>query len=190
MDLIVEGYAKSGAKYPLVVVGSAPYAAAYTDRIAQTAAADPRIRMLGGVWDQQQLDQLYGHALTYLHGHSVGGTNPSLLRAMGAGTAVIAYDVLFNREVAGLAGSYFNTAAEVAGAVEEAELEEGRFHHLGVILQERAADRYNWDLVTDSYGELAARLAAGHSTRGVSSGRRQDSAWSHGTPTERVRSAH
>ena len=49
--------------------------------------------------DQDLLDALYAHAYTYAHGHSVGGTNPSLLRAMGAGTAVIAYDVPFNREV-------------------------------------------------------------------------------------------
>ena len=65
------------------------------------AAGDDRIRLLGGVWDQEKLDQLYAHALTYIHGHSVGGTNPSLLRAIGAATAVSAFDVTFNREVLG-----------------------------------------------------------------------------------------
>ena len=85
---IVEGYRRSAASQPLLVVGSAPYANEYTSRIHEAAAGDPRIRLLGGVWDQRLLDQLYAHALTYLHGHSVGGTNPSLLRAMGAGTAV------------------------------------------------------------------------------------------------------
>ena len=190
VDLIVEGYSRSAARYPLVVVGSAPYAAEYTDRIARVAAADPRIKMLGGVWDQQQLDQLYGHAHTYLHGHSVGGTNPSLLRAMGAGTAVIAYDVVFNREVTGIAGSYFTTLNEVAGAVEEAELEEHRFQQIGGMLRERAEARYNWDLVTDAYGQLAGRLATGYSIRGISDGRRRDSAWSAGTLAERVQSAH
>jgi len=59
------------------------------------AAADARVRLLGAVWDQDQLDQLYGNALTYVHGHSVGGTNPSLLRAMGAGAATSAFDVSF-----------------------------------------------------------------------------------------------
>jgi glycosyltransferase involved in cell wall biosynthesis len=74
---IVLGYTASQARLPLVVVGSAPYGAAYTARIE--AAADDRVRLLGGIWDQDQLDQLYRHARTYLHGHSVGGTNPSLL---------------------------------------------------------------------------------------------------------------
>ena len=66
--------------------------------------ADDRVTFLGGVWDQQLLDQLYANAFTYLHGHSVGGTNPSLLRALGASAATIAYDVDFNREVLGGSG--------------------------------------------------------------------------------------
>ena len=90
VDVIVEGYARSGATKPLVVVGSAPYSDEYTARVH--AAADDRVRFLGGVWDQVQLDQLYANAFTYLHGHSVGGTNPSLLRAIGAGAAVLLGD--------------------------------------------------------------------------------------------------
>jgi hypothetical protein len=63
--------------------------------------------MLGGVWDRELLDALYAGAACYLHGHSVGGTNPSLLRALGAGASVAAFDVDFNREVIGEAGVYF-----------------------------------------------------------------------------------
>ena len=72
--------------------------------------------MLGGVWDQDLLDQLYADSATYLHGHSVGGTNPSLLRAMGAGAAVLAFDVNFNREVLGEPGRYFAGPDDVAAA--------------------------------------------------------------------------
>jgi glycosyltransferase involved in cell wall biosynthesis len=178
VDVIVEGYHHSDATLPLVVVGSAPYAAQYTDGIGRLAARDPRIRLLGGVWDQRLLDQLYAHALSYVHGHSVGGTNPSLLRAMGAGTAVIGWDVVFNREVAGSAGLYFRTPGDVAHAVEQIERDPFRFHEIGEHLQQRAHARYNWDSVAESYEALAAKLARGYSTRGVSSGRRHDSAWS------------
>ena len=97
VDRIVEGYRRSSATLPLVVVGSAPYSDAYTSRVH--FLADERVRFLGGVWNQDVLDQLYANTLTYLHGHSVGGTNPSLLRAIGAGAACLAYDVGFNREV-------------------------------------------------------------------------------------------
>jgi len=178
VDVIVEGYRRSNAKLPLVVVGSAPYSAAYTDGIGEVAAADPRIRLLGGVWDQRLLDQLYGHALSYLHGHSVGGTNPSLLRAMGAGTAVLGWDVVFNREVAGTAGLYFASAAQLAPQIEEVERYPFRFRDIGELMQERARKRYNWDSVTEAYEALAARLSRGYSTRGLSSGRRAHSAWS------------
>ena len=176
VDVIVDGYARSGATLPLVVVGSAPYAAAYTDGIVRAAQADGRIRMLGGVWDQRLLDQLYAHALSYLHGHSVGGTNPSLLRAMGAGTAVLGWDVLFNREVAGTAGLYFLGAQQLAGQIEEVERYAYRFRDIGELMQERAQVLYNWDAVTESYEALAARLSRGYSTRGLSNGHRQGSA--------------
>jgi glycosyltransferase involved in cell wall biosynthesis len=178
VDVIVDGYRRSKAQLPLVVVGSAPYSAKYTDGVGEMAAADPRIRMLGAVWDQRLLDQLYAHALSYLHGHSVGGTNPSLLRAMGAGTAVLGWDVVFNREVAGTAGLYFDSASQLAPQIEEVERYPFRFRDIGELMQERARKRYNWDSVTEAYEALAAKLARGYSTRGLSSGRRAESAWS------------
>jgi glycosyltransferase involved in cell wall biosynthesis len=182
VDVIVEGYRRSGATLPLVVVGSAPYAKHYTDSIGEMAKGDPRIRLLGGVWDQRLLDQLYAHALSYVHGHSVGGTNPSLLRAMGAGTAVLGWDVVFNREVAGTAGSYFSSPAEVRRCIEEVERYPARFRDIGELMQERARKRYDWNSVTESYAALAGKLARGYSTRGMTSGRRTDSAWSMEAP--------
>ena len=175
VDVIVDGYTRSTATLPLVVVGSAPYSAAYTQGIAKVANADPRIRMLGAVWDQRLLDQLYAHALTYVHGHSVGGTNPSLLRAMGAGTAVLGWDVSFNREVAGTAGLYFGGAEQLAGQFAEVERYRYRFVDIGELLQERAQALYNWDSVTEAYETLAAKLSRGYSIRGMSDGRRRSS---------------
>jgi len=170
---IVEGYHRSDAELPLVVVGSAPYADGYTARVEAVAASDPRIRLLGGVWDQEQLDELYANALTYLHGHSVGGTNPSLLRAMGAGTSVIAFDVVFNREVIGVEGEYFHTADDVAERVRKAELTAGEMLLKGWSLRERARQRYRWDDVAAGYEELLQRLSNGFSTHGRFSGRRR-----------------
>jgi glycosyltransferase involved in cell wall biosynthesis len=159
VDMIVEGYVAGDAVHPLVVVGSAPYSHGYTRRIADLAASDPRVRLLGGVWDQELLDQLYAGALTYLHGHSVGGTNPSLLRAIGGGTATAAYDVAFNRDVLGDAGRYFRTPADVTARVAEAEGDPAACADRGKALAERAT-AYDWDLVTDGYEQLAHDLAA------------------------------
>ena len=111
VDLMVEGYRRSGSTLPLVVVGSAPHASLYRARVVSSAG--PNVRFLGAIWDQELLDQLYGNCASYLHGHSVGGTNPSLLRAMGAGAPIIAYDVVFNRETAEDAARYVRTATDV-----------------------------------------------------------------------------
>ncbi|WP_448625447.1 DUF1972 domain-containing protein [Geodermatophilus sp. URMC 64] len=157
VDVIVDGYRRSAASKPLVVVGSAPYADEYTARVH--GLADDRVRFLGGVWDQVQLDQLYAHAYTYVHGHSVGGTNPSLLRALGAGAAVVAYDVDFNREVAADAGRYFADAADVAVLLEEAEASPHAVVEAGAVARVLAG-RYDWDDVADGYERLAERLAA------------------------------
>lgn len=157
VDLAVEGYRASAAKLPLVVVGSAPYADAYTRRIRQLAGTDGSVRLLGGVWDQLQLDQLYGNALTYVHGHSVGGTNPSLLRAMGAGTATSAFDVNFNREVLGEHGRFFAAAADLAALCEAAEADPDGTRRRGRA-QLATLDRYDWESVADAYEALAARL--------------------------------
>ncbi len=178
VDVIVNGYHASDAEFPLVVVGSAPYSAEYTDRIAAVAAGDDRVRMLGGVWDQEQLDQLYANALTYVHGHSVGGTNPSLLRAMGAGTAVLAWDVVFNREVLGNDGEFFHDAASAGALITAAEKDSIETVRTGARLRERASANYNWNDVAAAYGDLATRLEKGQSIRGTSKGRRSDSAWS------------
>lgn len=156
VDMIVEGYRDSGARRPLVVVGSAPYADEYTRRIH--AEADDRVTFLGGVWDQELLNQLYANAFTYLHGHSVGGTNPSLLRAIGAGAPTIAFDVNFNREVLREAGRFFVDAAELSRLLEDAERDVPRTRELGRLGRVQA-DRYDWDDVAERYEQLCLRLA-------------------------------
>jgi len=156
VETAVRGYVSSSSLLPLVVVGSAPYADEYT--AAVHAAADERVRFLGGVWDQELLDQLYANACSYVHGHSVGGTNPSLLRAIGASAAVDAFDVSFNREVLAETGRYWTTPADVRALVESSERDAE-----GTVLRGKAAgvraELYDWDLVTDGYEDLAQRLA-------------------------------
>jgi glycosyltransferase involved in cell wall biosynthesis len=155
---IVEGYVSSPAGCPLLVVGAAPYEDEYTAAVRAAANGDHRVRFHGEVWDAQLLSQLYGNALSYLHGHSVGGTNPSLLQAMGAGAPVSAYDVVFNREVtgehartwatpAGVRAAVLADEADVAGAVERGA--KGRGH---------VELTYRWDEVTAGYEDLARAI--------------------------------
>jgi glycosyltransferase involved in cell wall biosynthesis len=169
VDVIVDGYRRSSAQLPLVVVGSAPYADDYTRRVH--ALADDRVRFLGGVWDQELLDQLYANCATYLHGHSVGGTNPSLLRAIGGGAATIAYDVSFNREVLDTSGQYFSGPDDVCAALLQAERDPVRTRRDGKRARLLAA-RYDWDHVARGYEALCRKLAARDFPRARPSGRR------------------
>lgn len=166
---IVQGYVRSGAKLPLVVVGAAPYADEYTAQVRD--ASDSRVRLIGGLWDQKQLDQLYAHARSYLHGHSVGGTNPSLLRAAGAGTCVIAYDVIFNREVLGSGGGYFRDPAQLPKLLTAVEDDPDWAAATGARTQEQIR-RYDWDGVAEKYERLCRRLADHDFPRERPSGRR------------------
>jgi glycosyltransferase involved in cell wall biosynthesis len=165
VDVAVAGYVRSSARLPLVVVGAAPYAAGYTERVRSQAAGDPRVMLLGGVYDQDLLDQLYAGALSYVHGHSVGGTNPSLLRAMGAGTAVLAWDVSFNRGVAGEAGRYFRDEGTLTDLLETTELAPDGALDAGVALREVVERHYRWDQVAIDYESLAEDLVRGASFR-------------------------
>lgn len=175
---IVEGYQRSASRLPLVVVGSAPYSAAYTDEISRIAADDPRIRLLGGIYDQELLDALYAHAFTYVHGHSVGGTNPSLLRALGAGAPVIAFDAAFNREVLEDRGWFFRTAEEAGTSLEIAEQDRAAARALGRLGRDNVERRFRWDEVARAYEDLAHRLATGHSVHPVARrSRRREDEW-------------
>ena len=186
VDVIVDGYRRSSASKPLVVVGSAPYSDEYTARVH--GLADERVRFLGGVWDQTQLDQLYGNCFTYLHGHSVGGTNPSLLRALGGGAAVLAFDVDFNREVTAEAGRYWRGADDVAALVAAAEADPSLVARNGERARELAAG-YDWDDVAAGYEQLARRLVARDVPDRRPSGRRASAAPATGGPVASSASA-
>ena len=155
----VHGYLESENVQPLVIVGSAPYADGYSDQITQLVSAHPDrdIRMLGGIFDQDLLNQLYAHASTYIHGHSVGGTNPSLLRAMGCGAPVLAFDCVFNREVTHEQALFWSNSQQLAAEFDSLEpIQLAAFSAAG---RQRITDFYQWEKVTDDYEILIKKLA-------------------------------
>lgn len=158
VDVIVEGYAGSGSDLPLVVVGTAPYGDDYVAQVRE-AAGESDTRFLGGVWDQDLLNQLYANCRSYLHGHSVGGTNPSLLRAMGCAAPVTAFDVDFNTEVTSGHARFFSSAEDVSIAIKKDDVERDLCEARGMAGQLHVEDTYRWDDVTDRY-EAMVRLVA------------------------------
>ena len=159
---------------PMVVVGSAPYASKYVSAIERLARSDPRVRLLGGIWDQELLDSLYAGTALYVHGHSVGGTNPSLLRAMGARAPVAAFDVVYNREVLGPEnGRFWTSESELSKIVSEVVDYPEVANHMASAARDRVEHYYNWDQVALAYEQVAADLARSDKASVRSRGDRQ-----------------
>ena len=96
-DLIIEGFLSTNSERKLVIVGDVPYQDEYADRLK--SLTDTRLVFTGYVNDQAELAELYHNAYAYFHGHEYGGTNPTMLKAMAYGSAILALDTVFNREM-------------------------------------------------------------------------------------------
>lgn len=157
VDHIIREYKASNARLPLVYVGGARYESDYSRQIF--AQGDDRVKCLGPVYESGLLNGLYKHCRTYIHGHQVGGTNPSLLRAMAAGAACVPIDVVFHREVLGLHAAYFNKdAGHLARLIEALEADPDRSRALGLQAQDVAGRAFRWDAVAAGYAELFTHL--------------------------------
>ena len=158
IELIVNAYLESGLDDPLVIVGDTNYKSDYVERLRSMAPAD-RVRFLGSVYDRDRLRDLLGHCGLYLHGHSVGGTNPILLEAMACGACIAYLDVSFHAEVCGEAGIPFPaTLSECAGVMRDASRDPERAESLRGAARTRQAERYTWDAATDRYEALCQSL--------------------------------
>ena len=108
---MVRGFSSKPRGVNLVVLGSYDCADNPYHRAVKEAASEEVI-FLGAVYDKEVVQSLRSHSMAYVHGHRVGGTNPSLVEAMGAGNPVLAHDNKYNRWVAGDAALYFASEQE------------------------------------------------------------------------------
>jgi glycosyltransferase involved in cell wall biosynthesis len=159
IDLILDAYEYASVNTPLVIAGDANYQSDLGDRLRR-AVDHGGVHWLGHVSDQELLEQLWAHCRLYLHGHSVGGTNPSLLQALGLGAPTLAFDTPFNREVLQPhTASLFSSSpidlgrrmrAVVNGTLEPISGQEAR---------DLVRDRYCWPRVLAEYEGLLAEIA-------------------------------
>lgn len=147
---IVRGYLASRAARPLVIVGlPTPY---FDRQVQPLLNGQNRVRLLGPIYDRGRLFALRQNAFVYVHGHSVGGTNPSLLEAMACGNFVVARDVEFNRDVLGAHGRYFTSANDLARTLNELEgADPSRLREAGEHCQRIIARSYRWDQIVEAY---------------------------------------
>jgi hypothetical protein len=111
IEMIIRGYLASNREFPLVVIGN------MANKFGKYISAEynrPYIKYTGPVFDQPELNNLRYYSARYFHGHSVGGTNPSLLEAMACECNIAAHNNVFNKAVLQNEADYFSNPDEVA----------------------------------------------------------------------------
>ncbi len=147
IEMILEGYVSANSKEPFLVVGN--YKTKYGKFLKEKFEKSGNIRFLGGIYDYDKLSTLRMFAKLYFHGHSVGGTNPSLLEAMASGALIAAHNNPFNRYVLGENGFYFSSKEDVSRVL--AEFDEGKRDKFVRENKNRILEEFNWDSVAQSY---------------------------------------
>ena len=146
---IVRAWSAVPRPWPLVVLGA--YEPSHPYHAAVRAAAGPDVRFAGAVYDPAVVQALRHHARLYIHGHTVGGTNPSLVEALGAGSPVLAHDNVFNRWVAGPEARFFADEATCVRALADVLGDEAALDRMRTASYARQADAFTWETVLPAY---------------------------------------
>jgi glycosyltransferase involved in cell wall biosynthesis len=170
-DLVVEGFNQADTKRVLAIVGDANYKSSFVS--ALESRAGNRVQFLGRVDNPAHVKELYCNSYAYIHGHTVGGTNPALLHGLGYGTCVLARANPFNEEVLAGHGILFNDAADLAEKIGFIEKNPAAATDYRRRAPERVRQAYLWEHIADQYEEFFFQLADGQDPTRVHSSVRQ-----------------
>lgn len=151
IETIIKGYLLSDNQNPLFIVGKTSNN--FGTYLVNTYGHHPNIRFAGGIYDAGIINNLRYYAHLYFHGHSVGGTNPSLLEAMGSHTLIVAHNNVFNKAVLGNDAMYFSSDEELAGIIKQAKAKQEYTPWLQNNI-EKIQKEYNWPHIVNRYEEV------------------------------------
>lgn len=138
-------------EYRLVMVGNWDNSE-YGRNLKENYSEYPNITILDPIYDQQRLDLIRSNAVLYVHGHSAGGTNPSLVEAMYLGLPIVTFGVSYNRVTTENKALYFRTEDELRHIIQNTKLSE--IKKLGETMGKVARRRYTWSLIANKYSGL------------------------------------
>lgn len=164
IEMAIQGYLKSNenGKKPLLIIGNTttPHGKYLSGKYGHIDS----VRFLGGIYNFKVLDDLRHFSSAYFHGHSVGGTNPSLLEAMAAGCFILANDNIFNRSVLKDNAIYYNSPDEVTRILND----EKCFSDKEVLIAnniQRISTDYSWERLVDQHEEYFKELLREHNRK-------------------------
>lgn len=151
IEMILDGFHASSIDKKFLVIGNPNNK--FGKHLTGKYHKDERVQFLGGLFDQEVVHSLRANTALYFHGHSVGGTNPSLLEAMASGALIAAHDNVFNKTVLGGEALYFNDSTEVKNLVEQepCSRQKAAFTEKN---RQKIEQQYNWEIIIDSYEEF------------------------------------
>lgn len=159
-ETMIKEFMKSKVNEDLVIITNVEKNAFYNSLKEETHFEnDKRIKFVGTVYDAELLKFIRENALGYLHGHSVGGTNPSLLEALGSTKINLLYNVGFNKEVGEDSSLYWSledgSLANKLNEVEEISAE--KEENFGKLAKQQIIDNYSWEKIVNDYEEQFMR---------------------------------
>ena len=154
---IILGYLGAGLKEPLIVAGD--YNGKYGRKIKNEFKNTDPVIFAGGIYHEESLDNLRRFSKALIHGHSVGGTNPSLLEAMAAGAWIIAHDNMFNRYILEEDALYFQSENDLARLLKELDKHLPSSREMISNNREKVRSNYQWNDIINRYEELFLDLA-------------------------------
>ncbi|WP_283604166.1 beta 1-4 rhamnosyltransferase Cps2T [Ligilactobacillus salivarius] len=159
-ETMIKEFMKSKVNKDLVIITNVEKNAFYNSLKEETHFEnDKRIKFVGTVYDAELLKFIRENALGYLHGHSVGGTNPSLLEALGSTKINLLYNVGFNKEVGEDSSLYWSledgSLANKLNEVEEISTE--KEENFGKLAKQQIIDNYSWEKIVNDYEEQFVR---------------------------------
>ncbi|PAU57583.1 DUF1972 domain-containing protein [Pseudomonas sp. PICF141] len=150
---MVDAFSSSVRNHKLVVLGNfTPSTNEYHKKVMD--AASDEVIFPGAIYDASIVQALRYFSCFYLHGHRVGGTNPSLVEALGAGCAIIAHDNPFNRWVVGEGAAYFSDKQSLSHLLDELLVDEERIADMKEVGAARFVERFKWEKVLSAYEQL------------------------------------
>ncbi|RCW30036.1 DUF1972 domain-containing protein [Marinilabilia salmonicolor] len=150
IEVILDGVEEADDTAPFLVIGN--YDTKYGRYLKKKFSHCNKIRFIGGLYDIDKLNSLRFYAKVYFHGHTVGGTNPSLLEAMGSKALICANDNVFNRSVLGDDALYFQTVKDVKDIVELEDVIERSFFVENNF--KKIEEQYSWERIVAQYEDL------------------------------------
>lgn len=153
---IVKAWSTKKRDHILIVLGALDDDIAYHKAIKQAAGQD--VLLAGAIYEAEQVDSLRFNARFYIHGHSVGGTNPSLVEALGAGNAILAHDNPFNRWTTGDAALYFADEEDLSVKIDEFLSQDDQISLLESRARHRFEQAFLWQKILSAYEELLHRF--------------------------------